>query len=229
MDKLDKDWLTQDNTDFEYKKYILLAYLQTVNSYFDENKIYPYLGDLIEHFRILKDILENKDKLMPRELRSIDFSKMELIYTPIEDEVFKNLEKLIKFALNELQKIIKRGREIYDGIEENLLFEHVGILPTYFKEGYIIITTNTNHLYSYKLNDLVIYNIPYKIVVTRLIDQETSKLLSHENFKKEYILPLCDYIPPTFGVYCVEDLSIDHTLLPITKRKIIQYIRNVTT
>ena len=110
MDKLDKDWLTQDNTDFEYKKYILLAYLQTVNSYFDENKIYPYLADLIEHFRTLKDILENKDKLMPRELRSIDFSKMELIYTPIEDKVFKNLEKLIKFALKELQKIIKRGK-----------------------------------------------------------------------------------------------------------------------
>ena len=229
MDKLDKDWLTQDNTDFEYKKYILLAYLQTINSYFDENKIYPYLGDLIEHFRSLKDIVENKDKLMPRELRSIDFTKMELIYTPIEDDIFNNLEKLIKFALKELHIIIKRGREIYDEIEENLLFEHVGILPTYFKEGYIIITTNTNYLYSYKLNDLVIHNIPYKIVVTRLINQETNKLLSHENFKKEYILPLCDYIPPTFGVYCVEDLSIDHTLLPITKRKIMQYIKSITT
>ena len=24
MDKLDRDWLTKDNTDFEYKKYILL-------------------------------------------------------------------------------------------------------------------------------------------------------------------------------------------------------------
>ena len=29
MEKLSKDWLTQGLIDFEYKKYVLMAYLQT--------------------------------------------------------------------------------------------------------------------------------------------------------------------------------------------------------
>ena len=63
MGKLDKDWLTKDNTDFEYKKYILLAYLQSVTIHFNKKEIYPFLGDVIEHFRSLKDLLENKNGL----------------------------------------------------------------------------------------------------------------------------------------------------------------------
>ena len=99
MEKLDKDWLTKDNTDFEYKKYILLDYLQRVNNQFKENKIYPYLSDCIEEFRSLKDLLEQKDKLTPKELTSIDFKNMELIYTTIEDDIFVEIQKLINYAL----------------------------------------------------------------------------------------------------------------------------------
>ncbi len=227
MDKLDKDWLTKDNTDFEYKKYILLAYLQSVTTHFNKKEIYPFLGDVIEHFRSLKDLLENKNRLTPKELRAIDFEKLELIYTPIEDNVFEHLEQLITFALEEFKKIIIVGRKIYDEIENSLMFEHVGILPTYFKEGFIIITTNKNYLFSYKLNDLVIHNIPYKIVKTTPLDFESEELFSHESFKKEYVLPRCDYVPATFGVYSVEDLSISHALLPIAKRKIMKYIRDI--
>ena len=78
--------------------------------------------------------------------------------------------------------------------------------------------------FSYKLNDLVIHNIPYKIVKTTPLDFESEELFSHESFKKEYVLPRCDYVPATFGVYSVEDLSISHALLPIAKRKIMKYI-----
>jgi len=227
MVKLDKDWLTKDNTDFEYKKYILLSYLQSVSKHFDKKEIYPFLGDLIEHFRVLKDLIESKNKLTPKELRAIDFEKLELIYTTIEDDMFQDIEQLVVYALGEIQKIIIRGRKIYDEIEKNLMFDHVGILPTYFKEGFIIITTNKNYLFSYKLNDLLIHNIPYKIVITKPVEHESDKLLTHEIIKKEFILPTCDYIPPTFGVYCVDNLSIEHAVLPIAKRKIMKFVRDI--
>ena len=227
MVKLDKDWLTKDNIDFEYKKYILLSYLRDINHHFDKKEIYPFLGDLIEHFRSLKDLMVNKNKLNRKELRSIDFEKLELIYTTIEEDMFKDLEQLIGFALEELQKIIIRGREIYDKIDNQLVFAPVGILPTYYKEGFIIITTDKNYVFSYKLNEILIHNIPYKIVITKSLDYKSNKILTHESIKKDYIISLCDYVPATFGVYMEETISIDHALLPITKRKIMKFIRDI--
>ena len=56
MKKLEKDWLTSGLIDFEYKKYILLAYLQEVKGNFDSNKLYPHLSDLIFHYQNLLDL-----------------------------------------------------------------------------------------------------------------------------------------------------------------------------
>ena len=49
MKTLSKTWFAEGYIDFELKKYTLLAYLQEVNKYFYENKLYPQLADLIFH------------------------------------------------------------------------------------------------------------------------------------------------------------------------------------
>ena len=36
MQFLDKNWITENHIDFEYKKYVLLAYLQHVSEHFTE-------------------------------------------------------------------------------------------------------------------------------------------------------------------------------------------------
>ena len=48
MATLDKNWLTDGWMDFEYKKYVLLAYLQETAQQFDQKKLYPRLSEL-EH------------------------------------------------------------------------------------------------------------------------------------------------------------------------------------
>ena len=53
MSKLSKDWLTEQHIDLELKQYVLLAYLQEVKESYKAAKIYPYLGDLIEHYKNL--------------------------------------------------------------------------------------------------------------------------------------------------------------------------------
>lgn len=229
MDKLDRDWLTKDNTDFEYKKYILLAYLQTINKKFDDYMIYPYLGELIEHFRSLKQLLVNKEKFEKKELQSLDLEKLELVYTTIEDDLFKEIESLIRYSLNEMANTIRKGRGRFDEVVEELKFEHLGILPTYFKEGFIITSINENYtLYSYKVSDIMVESVPYKMVVTRPLELiiENTVLVTPEEIKKTNILPLCDYVPATFNVTTEKDLSLEHTILPITKRKILQYIKS---
>jgi len=130
MEKLDRDWLTKDNTDFEYKKYILLAYLQTIKKKFEVYELYPYLGELIEHFRSLKQLLINKDKLSKKEITSLDLEKLEIVYTTIEDNIFKEIEELVRYALNEMANTIRIGRKMFDEVETKIKFDHVGILPT---------------------------------------------------------------------------------------------------
>ena len=225
MEKLDKDWLTKDNTDFEYKKYVLLDYLQKVNKKFKEKKIYPYLSDCIEEFRSLKDLLEQKDKLTPKELTSIDFKNMELVYTTIDDDIFKQVEKLINYALRRLKGTIEEGRKICDKIEEKIIFKSVGIIIENNEEGYLILSSKTSIIYHYKMDTLIIEGNKYKSLRTTAITTPNIPTLeSQENIKIDYINPICKTPKTVYGAYSEEDIPFVETYLPIVKRILIREI-----
>ena len=225
MDKLDRDWLTKDNTDFEYKKYILLDYLQRVNNQFKENKVYPYLSDCIEEFRSLKDLISQKDKLTPKELTSIDFKNMELIYTTIEDDIFAETQKLINYALRKLKGTIEEGRKICDKIEKNITFKSVGVITQKRDEGYLILTTTSSIIYKYKMDSLILEGNSYKMLKTQAITtQNISQFSSHEDIKQEYINDRDNIPMMTYGGYSKEEIPFENTFLPIVKRILIREI-----
>jgi len=60
MAELKQDWLTDGPIDFEYKKYLLLAYMQHVGQEFDARKLYPKFSELVEHYRNLETLREQK-------------------------------------------------------------------------------------------------------------------------------------------------------------------------
>ena len=76
MEQLKHDWLTEGLIDFEYKKYILLAYLKDIRKRFDVNQLYPFMSDLVFHYRNILKVKESK-KLMyenfPETLSKADF------------------------------------------------------------------------------------------------------------------------------------------------------------
>ena len=53
MKQLNPNWLTEGWVDFEYKKYLLLAYLQKVSIDFDERKL--KIGQWVD----VKDTIDN--------------------------------------------------------------------------------------------------------------------------------------------------------------------------
>lgn len=53
MKTLSQTWFADGYIDFELKKYTLLAYLQEINRYFCQNKLYPQLADIIFHYNNL--------------------------------------------------------------------------------------------------------------------------------------------------------------------------------
>ena len=82
-----------------HKKYILLAYLKQIKERFEENEIYPYLSDLIEHYRSLIQLKENKDKLNKKELTHIDLHKLELVYTPLNEDLLEEVTSLVEWPV----------------------------------------------------------------------------------------------------------------------------------
>src|SRR6187549_4128241 len=104
MDKLSKDWLTQGLIDFEYKKYVLMAYLQTVKKSFDRVELYPFMADLVFHYRNLVAVKENKALIresFPKEISLEEFNRLELRYKQLveDDAVMSELESIIDFSL----------------------------------------------------------------------------------------------------------------------------------
>src|SRR3954469_16101824 len=122
MENLSKDWLTQGLIDFEYKKYLLLAYLQTVKTSFGKVELYPFMSDLVFHYRNLVAVKENKTLIresFPKELSLEEIKKLELRYRELveDDEIVGELESIIVFALPLIKDSLKEGSVIYEYVE----------------------------------------------------------------------------------------------------------------
>src|SRR5690349_2364841 len=114
MENLSKDWLTQGLIDFEYKKYVLMAYLQTVRKSFDRVELYPFMADLVFHYRNLMAVKENKALIkesFPKEISLEEFRKLELSYRQLveDDAVMNELESIIEFAIPHLRDSLDEG------------------------------------------------------------------------------------------------------------------------
>jgi hypothetical protein len=69
---LNLDLFTQVQSDVEARQYRILAGLQEFQSCFRNNRIYPYLSDLLSLYQTLKDIrskLEDLRKKFPKKLK----------------------------------------------------------------------------------------------------------------------------------------------------------------
>src|SRR5437870_3960016 len=125
MNTLNENWITEGRIDFEYKKYLLLAYLQSASQYFSEQKIYPFLNDLVLHHRNLLSIKNNTAKVekhFPKTLSKLDFENFALHYQAIlnDDNCMDEIRSIVDYALPKITSHIEIAREIYEEVEHNI-------------------------------------------------------------------------------------------------------------
>ena len=70
MLKLSNNWFLEDPLDIEHKQYILLSYLNNIRKEFKDNKLYPFLAELVYHCNSLLNIKYSKQQI------SKDFKKI---------------------------------------------------------------------------------------------------------------------------------------------------------
>lgn len=234
MKSLSETWFAEGYIDFELKKYTLLAYLQEVNRYFNENKLYPQLGDIVFHYNNIIAFRENKKFLQehfPKKLNGIQLQKLQLLYEQmIEDnELMQELEEIINFSAGKIKSTIKNGAEIYEFVEEKINISPIGIIPLDVQEGYFFLSEGKNkstHVYQYRLSFFERHDEKFRSIKTFFIDHwQRSLSTTYEHIKSELIRKRNEL--PNPAVYSIEtELSfpIDETLLPIAKRSLVRYI-----
>jgi len=233
--KLRKDWITDGWIDFEYKKYLLLAYLQYARKHFEKIELYPPLAELIDHYRYLRDFSSKRNELenfMPGELKGIDLKKFRLVYKKVveKDQSLETIEEIIQFAIPEFEKAIQEGKDIYEFIEEQLVFEPVGISPLYKDEGFLFIQTPMHivQIFRYQMSKILRGSDQYQSLQTELVKTEhTSLITSLSQIKlklREQFKELVN--PATYIAYSELEVPVNATLLPLAKRALLKEINS---
>lgn len=236
MDALKHDWLTEGLIDYEYKKYILLAYLKDVQKRFNKSELYPFMADLVFHYRNLLKLKENKQLLyrnFPESLSLDDFKKLKLAYNKMvsDDEVMTVIEEIIAFAIPKLEQAMEEGKELYEFVEENMEMNPVGLSPIYLKEGYLFIYLDAKpsvSVYRYKLTFFEHVNEKYRGISTQYLGDELCGISrSYENLKVDLTRTFTDLPnPATYLVASKLSFPIQQTILPVAKRMLVREIGN---
>jgi hypothetical protein len=233
MNNLSETWFAEGYIDFELKKYTLLAYLQQVNSYFNDNKLYPQLADVIFHYNNLVAFRDNKKFLQehfPKKLTGVQMEKLQFLYEQMveDDELMKELEEIINYSTSTIKKTINNGTEIYEFIEDKLVITPIGLVPLDTNEGYFFLSSGRKNtrVYYYRLSFFEKHDEKYRSIRTAYIDnQRRSMTNTYETIKADLIRYRNEL--PNPAVYAVEiDLNFPYneTLLPIAKRSLVKYI-----
>jgi len=234
MKQLSETWFAEGRIDFELKKYTLLAYLQEVNKYFNENKLYPQLADMVFHYNNIVAFRENKKYLQehfPKKLSGMQMEKLQLLYEQMieDDELMQELEDIINYSAGKMKSAIHNGKEIYEFVEEKINITPIGIIPLVIQEGYFFLSSGNEKstgVYHYRLSIFEKHDEKYRSIRTLFIDNWRRSISStYEQIKSDLIKQWKDL--PNPAVYAIETsltFPVDETLLPVAKRSLVKFI-----
>ena len=232
MTNLHKNWLTEGVFDFEYKKYVLLAYLQHINKEFDLNRLHPHLPELRVHFDTCNSIRANKTQIktsFPKNLTGLDLQTWQLKYeeTLQDDPYMEDLNYILDFAIPRFEKSINQGTERFTEVAENLTISPVGIVPLRLQEGYLLFLHTFQPMVSVFYYQVALYDeLKERILKTRFL--ETVRIgigysvsqIKVDLTKKDKSLPN----PATYIIESKYDYPLQETLLPVAKKLILKEI-----
>jgi len=234
MNSLSANWITEKHIDFEYKRYLLLGYLQQVSENFTESRLYPSLSELVSHYRNVVSIRDNKKNLynsFPERLSGTDLSGFKMIYQKIlnDDQIMQEIESILEFSIPQFEKYIAEGKAIYDFIESRLSIAPVGIIPLHADEGYLLLKYapgGDTLVYEYQITIFENPDEKYRGISTRFICAYSQSIHNtFENIKQELIryhrkLPN----PATYVIESELQVPLQETLLPMAKRTLVKFV-----
>lgn len=237
MQRLSVNWLTENHVDFEYKKYVLLAYLQEVGKDFEMQKLYPSMKELFTHYKQVLSIKNNKEELrkgFAQEVKEIDTENLTLVYNSLftDSKLMQELESIINYSIPHFEKYLSEGKKIYDVIDNQVSIAPVGLVPLNAREGYMLLRDGKGadtQIFEY---DISLFEQPdgkYRGIHTEYIKTcEAGLSISYQFIKLELIREKKELPnPATYAIESDLTLPLEETLLPIAKIRLLQYIEGL--
>jgi hypothetical protein len=233
MNPLSENWITEKTLDFEYKKYLLLAWLQSVESNFRTIRLYPALSELISHYRNASLLSQNKSDLssqFPRKITGIEKHGLQMEFEELmhDDESMIAIERLLNFSIPKFEEWMKEGRAIYEFLESGIELSPVGIVPLRTCEGYLLLCQNVGdtRVYSYEMTIYDNADSGWRSLRTTYISSwkrtftNTFESIKAELIRTIHVLPN----PAVFVAISERELPMEPTFLPIAKRMLLKEI-----
>jgi hypothetical protein len=211
MQMLTNDWLTNDPIDFEYKKYVLLAYNQRQIKFHNEKKIYPYFTDIIDKLKIVNEFLHNIKLLEDSNVKIVDINwiKKTLNYaSKIDDSSLDEIKSTARYSKEVLVDLYSKYRTLLDSVDESIVVSGCRTEIFNLYNGYIILKYDGRE-------KILEYNVYRKLIPHPHFVLKTSKANINEYYTKRYVRNV-------FDVIFKEHYPMKESILPIYKNKFLE-------
>jgi hypothetical protein len=232
MTKLQTDWLTEGILDFEYKKYVLMAYLQHIEAQFTANKLYPHLPELKFHFDACVGIRANQEAIksaLPRRVTGVDLKSWKFVYeeTYQADLYLNEIDQILDFAIPGLSKVLEEGKDRFSEVGENIRISPVGVMPLRVEEGYLFFCHTLESMITIFQYEVALYNeMKERCLKTIFVDSVRIGLgnslaqIKVDLVKRNKSLPN----PATYMVESRYAYPLQETLLPVAKKLMLKHL-----
>jgi hypothetical protein len=234
---MNTDWIFQEPIDFEHKQYVLLDFLQKMDKQLQNLKLYPNFQQISLHLASVNLITEKGQYLtLTRALKDPDdeilISDLLANSLPLftKEEILE-IYKVCLFSNDRIKDFFNQAKALWDVANDSISIEPIqnpkNIEP---KEGLFFIKDNgLTHLYEFTIKPIKKGVIETKCVIKKVCvceeDNFEEKLLevkrplikniNNPNIHKNLIV---------FKVHHTEQFPFKETLLPISKRKVMNYM-----
>jgi hypothetical protein len=238
MKSLDNNWITEGILDTEYKKYVLLDYLQHCRHSFEARKLYPPISELIGHLeaaRRLRSGLSEMDGQFPRRVVGFDLANKQVLREQAhqDDETLGTVSEIIGFAIPEMTDVLEEGKLVYHYAENQIEIQPVGLVPMQVQEGYLMLYSEPRpdvYIYQYSSSVLTTSHENFRTLRVECIGSQVRSLAnSFESIKQELLRRFRDWPnPATYLCLSHVPLPLEETFLPISKRLLMKNLAAAT-
>lgn len=236
MKQLSETWFVEPLFDFEYKTYEVLAFAKSIKLHYDEARLFPYLGYVDRHARMLEAYRLAKEGMggvIRTDLVEVDLKRLQLIRDAIPDKggVMAELDQITRFAQEVFEGVHQEGKRLLEEMTDMVDISPLGILSSPGSPGYLLFRHDHKirvYSYHYRLVRRAFCTESYKDVCTQFHSEWVTGKFENMNAVKWHLIKSDKHVRPSppnaFVVETRVDLPQYETLLPIAKQYLIKAV-----